>query len=315
MANGEQKTGDSRDIAENSHNKQSEQSETSPKQIWEQQPGEPNDKYHAFQVFLDLGGRRTYNQASLSLGYSRGTIYNWSKQYQWLDRADAYDRSRYLEMKNIMNSHSSEQIKLNYEMNIDLSQLATEILPQIYHLLENSAYDYKVKQHHQRLKYVLLICKTIKQVQSLINFYPQVSPYSKLPLEENFLQFLFNEEDKANRTDESSQDAANRNNSYQTPDEEAAGCNISDEESFRNLELELAKHNDDICDTSQNDYYDEAESGIGRIELDEIERAGPYQTVTKRNNSYQKQYNDKRNAGEVISPCVAGRRNKYNYLE
>jgi hypothetical protein len=68
-------------------------------QPWEQQPGEPDKAFAAFTVFCTLGVQRTLLDAyRISTGASGGragkpsaTFYSWSSNWDWANRAHAYD--------------------------------------------------------------------------------------------------------------------------------------------------------------------------------------------------------------------------------
>ncbi|MBP5971588.1 hypothetical protein HW132_02245 [Brasilonema sp. CT11] len=64
-------------------------------QSWERQTGESNKAWAAFQVFRDLGGKRTITAAQEVLqrpiGYRR-TLEEWSSRYNWVARCREYDQ-------------------------------------------------------------------------------------------------------------------------------------------------------------------------------------------------------------------------------
>ena len=60
---------------------------------WERQEGESWKAYEAFCVFRDLGGKRTTPATAKQLGKNENLIKRWRSQYNWNDRAQAFDIS------------------------------------------------------------------------------------------------------------------------------------------------------------------------------------------------------------------------------
>jgi hypothetical protein len=64
-------------------------------EIWDQQPGEPDESYAAFKLFLEDGINRSVNNAYLSRhqgeSYPPRNWFRWSIKYKWRERATAFD--------------------------------------------------------------------------------------------------------------------------------------------------------------------------------------------------------------------------------
>lgn len=59
--------------------------------IWERQPGESSQAYEAFAAYRDLGAERSITKVVQKLNKSRAIIGKWSSQWNWVDRARAWD--------------------------------------------------------------------------------------------------------------------------------------------------------------------------------------------------------------------------------
>ncbi len=81
---------------------------------WDQQEGEPDDRYIQFLMYLGMGPSRSLRSAyrvylgeSIAeqrrrkvKGYRRSAgsqWFRWCKQWQWVDRAHAYDRAKMIQ--------------------------------------------------------------------------------------------------------------------------------------------------------------------------------------------------------------------------
>lgn len=65
---------------------------TEPEVLWEQQPGESAKAFEAFAAYRDMGTERSIRKVAQQLNKSNALIARWSKNYEWPDRARAYDR-------------------------------------------------------------------------------------------------------------------------------------------------------------------------------------------------------------------------------
>jgi len=64
-----------------------------PSKLWTQLPGEHDDCWRAFLIWLGQD-RRSIQEVSREVGISRNTRSLWSKKYNWEQRSAAYDRDR-----------------------------------------------------------------------------------------------------------------------------------------------------------------------------------------------------------------------------
>lgn len=59
---------------------------------WEQQPGESAKAFEAFAIYRDMGVERSVRKVAQQLNKSLTLIGRWSSNYNWPERARAYDR-------------------------------------------------------------------------------------------------------------------------------------------------------------------------------------------------------------------------------
>lgn len=60
--------------------------------LWGRQEGESGKAYEAFGVYRDMGAGRTVSAVARQLRKSRALIDRWKRQWNWAERARAYDR-------------------------------------------------------------------------------------------------------------------------------------------------------------------------------------------------------------------------------
>lgn len=86
---------------------------------WEQLPGESAKAFAAFCAYRDLGVQRSistaYRQASGSSASAPGTWTSWSTEFEWVSRAEAYDRH----LEQIRLAARDERIKRLEERRLD----------------------------------------------------------------------------------------------------------------------------------------------------------------------------------------------------
>lgn len=53
-------------------------------------PGESDDEYKAFRVWVEIGPSRTYGMTAMQTGFAQGVIARWSSQRQWPKRIKGF---------------------------------------------------------------------------------------------------------------------------------------------------------------------------------------------------------------------------------
>lgn len=66
------------------------------KHPWEQRDDEGPKAYESFQAFLTIGPSRTIKAVAAALGLKNQTLRKRSMQYDWFNRADAWDKTQKL---------------------------------------------------------------------------------------------------------------------------------------------------------------------------------------------------------------------------
>lgn len=61
---------------------------------WDRQPGETTTRYAQFRTYVDDGRKRTLRKVAETLTRNQGYVRQVSTAYQWVIRAEAYDRWR-----------------------------------------------------------------------------------------------------------------------------------------------------------------------------------------------------------------------------
>ncbi len=86
------------------------------KEPWERRQDESDKAFQAFQVYRDLGPKRSYRSVAQRLGKAGSLVSRWSSRHQWVSRSAAFDaeadRVRVGEMldeaRNMGRSHGME---------------------------------------------------------------------------------------------------------------------------------------------------------------------------------------------------------------
>lgn len=82
---------------------------------WERFPGEPNEAWHYFTVFRDLGPTRTLQEASKKLQKHRAHLGKLCGTHNWRPRAEAWDahldRLRCQEFQKLQQTTAGEHLK------------------------------------------------------------------------------------------------------------------------------------------------------------------------------------------------------------
>lgn len=76
--------------------------------MWEQQPNESDDRYAMFVYYRELGIARTLDLVATKFGKAIATIRNYSTGCLWRIRVNAYDRERFEQRGNKLESDAIE---------------------------------------------------------------------------------------------------------------------------------------------------------------------------------------------------------------
>lgn len=60
---------------------------------WERQDSETSPAWGAFLLYRDMGGNRSLEKVARKVGKSRPLMERWSRRYDWVERARAFDRA------------------------------------------------------------------------------------------------------------------------------------------------------------------------------------------------------------------------------
>lgn len=85
--------------------------------IWEPLEGESSKAYEAFSIYRDMGIQRGIRKVAQELGKSETLMSRWSSQYNWVERAAAWDA----EQDRIMREEQVQSIKKMRKQHADLA--------------------------------------------------------------------------------------------------------------------------------------------------------------------------------------------------
>lgn len=94
---------------------------------WERLPDESDAAFTAFKCYLELS-ERSAEKVSKELKKSASLIYRWAKQFNWKERARAYDNSILEDVRNDIRRTISREIKRQWKDSIDFQILAGNAL-------------------------------------------------------------------------------------------------------------------------------------------------------------------------------------------
>ena len=95
---------------------------------WESQEGEGAKAFEAFQVYLELGGKRNVREVSARLGKSTTLIFRWSSLWHWVERAREYDSHNAEQARKQAVKDQKEQIKRHIQIARGLQSKALKAL-------------------------------------------------------------------------------------------------------------------------------------------------------------------------------------------
>lgn len=90
---------------------------TIPPEPWERQKGETSKAWEAFSIYRDMGADRSHAKLSQRLSKNTRTIAEWSKKYEWVKRAAAWDA----EQDRIARQSQIDEIKKMRKRHADLA--------------------------------------------------------------------------------------------------------------------------------------------------------------------------------------------------
>lgn len=100
---------------------------------WERQPDESTKAYEAFGIYRDMGTERSIAKVSEKLGKSEALLERWSRTYDWVKRAAAWDlEADRLATKKLLNDIANmraRQRKQALKMQVKGLELLKEINP------------------------------------------------------------------------------------------------------------------------------------------------------------------------------------------
>lgn len=99
--------------------------------IWEKQPKESIQAYEAFNIYMNLGSKRSLKLVSEKTGKSISCIKQWSKRWEWVKRVYGYDiylyRLEQAERENMI----QEALKRHNDMATAFQQKALDALEKL----------------------------------------------------------------------------------------------------------------------------------------------------------------------------------------
>lgn len=101
------------------------------KALWEKQPGESHQAFAAFSVYRDLGSCRKVPIVAQECGKSTNLLYRWSSQWNWQQRAEAYDESIAEEARKQLIQQRADAVEQNLKISKALKGKALKALKEL----------------------------------------------------------------------------------------------------------------------------------------------------------------------------------------
>ena len=92
-------------------------------EIWKRQSDETDAAFTAFKTYLELDGRNI-EKLSKKLGKASSQLYRWSKQYNWTERAAAWDNAVLEDVRQDIRRSLSREMKRQWSEAIELQRLS-----------------------------------------------------------------------------------------------------------------------------------------------------------------------------------------------
>jgi len=104
---------------------------------WLRQPGEPSAAYAAFRIYFEQGPVRTMVATIQYLQTLKGDrrtppVYKWSSQYDWEDRAAAYDEYTHQDITEVQRGIAASQAKIWAERRYQILEEDFEVGSRFY---------------------------------------------------------------------------------------------------------------------------------------------------------------------------------------
>lgn len=99
------------------------------RRLWERLPGESRQAYHAFTIYRDMQGERSYTLVARTVPCSRPLIGRWGSKWRWQRRLEAY--LRYQEEQRLV-----QEAQAIREMNTRQADLAMQIQERVRERLQ-----------------------------------------------------------------------------------------------------------------------------------------------------------------------------------
>ena len=87
--------------------------------LWEQRDGESSKAFEAFRVYRDMGASRGQRAVAEQLNKAESQISTWSSDWNWVERAMAYDRH----LDDVRRAENAEAIRAMAERHAAQAQL------------------------------------------------------------------------------------------------------------------------------------------------------------------------------------------------
>jgi antitoxin component of MazEF toxin-antitoxin module len=100
--------------------------------IWDRQRGESRKAYAAFCAYRDFGVARSQVKVAKQLGKSETLVARWSAKWQWVARADGFDRYQDEELRKERMADVKDALKQHTQMSRNLAVRTYNALVQLF---------------------------------------------------------------------------------------------------------------------------------------------------------------------------------------
>lgn len=106
---------------------------------WEMQSTETALSFEAFTTYRDLGPRRNVSKTAKLIGKANQTLYIWSAQHNWVERAKAWDA----EQDRLKREHHVKQVQAMNERHVNLARALQGKIAQRISTIEPTDFEAK----------------------------------------------------------------------------------------------------------------------------------------------------------------------------